>query len=81
MVIGSSHHAGHRIGSLENGFQRSAKCPVTTLPRKVTRMLDDKPQDTEDTEDADLLIDFGDAAELTLGDGRSTNENKRQIYN
>ncbi|WP_245572513.1 albusnodin family lasso peptide [Actinokineospora enzanensis] len=27
------------------------------------------------------LLDLGDAAELTLGVGRSTNEDKRYIYN
>lgn len=32
-------------------------------------------------ESPDLLVSLGDAAELTLGDGRSTNENKRHIYN
>ena len=35
----------------------------------------------ESTENPDLLVDFGDVAELTLGEGSSTNENKRHIYN
>lgn len=34
----------------------------------------------ESTVIADLLIDLGDAADLTLGEGQSSNENKRQIY-
>jgi hypothetical protein len=28
-----------------------------------------------------LVIDLGDAAELTLGSGQSTQEAKRQVYN
>ncbi len=29
----------------------------------------------------DLVVDMGDAAELTLGGRKSANENKREVYN
>lgn len=38
-------------------------------------------QSSDVAESPELLVNLGDAAELTLGDGRSTNENKRHIYN
>lgn len=40
--------------------------------------MQDEPD--EGAEYTSLLIDLGDAVELTLGSGWSTNENKRQIY-
>lgn len=39
------------------------------------------PQDTDSPEPLEAdLIDLGDAADLTLGSGKSVQEGKRQIY-
>ncbi|NKY96148.1 albusnodin family lasso peptide [Nocardiopsis alborubida] len=41
----------------------------------------DKPvQDSPDL-GLELIVDLGDAADLTLGQGRAQNENKRNPYN
>ncbi|MGH3826964.1 MAG: albusnodin family lasso peptide, partial [Pseudonocardiaceae bacterium] len=40
--------------------------------------MHDEPN--EACEDLELVIDLGDAADLTLGSGNSTQEGKRHIY-
>lgn len=39
------------------------------------------PEIPPNEETTELVIELGDAAELTLGNGRARNENKRQPYN
>ncbi|MGH7927430.1 MAG: albusnodin family lasso peptide [Candidatus Binatia bacterium] len=41
--------------------------------------MHDEPN--ESTETPNLVIDLGDAVDLTLGSGQSIQEGKRQVYN
>lgn len=39
------------------------------------------PEPPQPEEERELVVELGDAAELTLGNGRARNENKREPYN
>ncbi|MGH3852839.1 MAG: albusnodin family lasso peptide [Pseudonocardiaceae bacterium] len=55
--------------------------PATRQGRSSLRHLTKHDEPIEACEDPELVIDLGDAADLTLGSGNSTQEGKRHIYN